>query len=118
MFDACSSEENCAIWPMKSWSCIGLMGSWCCSCVIIRFRKSSLPRIDFGFVAAAAAVVVDGVVPPVPVTLVISVLLGEHVDLRPGEGQAAGRDDDLVGLVAVGVDAARGPGGSALAAAL
>ena len=59
MLVTCSSVENEAIWPMKSWSCIGFMGSWCWSWATNSLRNSSLP--SSAFLPPAAWVVAAGV---------------------------------------------------------
>ena len=65
MFVTCSSVENDAIWPMKSESCIGFIGSWCCSWATKSLRNWSLP--SSAFVARRVLGVV--LVPVVPVVL-------------------------------------------------
>src|SRR6478672_8869270 len=93
-FVICSSDENCAIWPMKSLSSMGFIGSWCWSWVTRSFRKSSFPRMAFGFVPAAAAPRAPDVV---GVTELIVPSSGEHVDLRPERDEVQlGRDVDDV----------------------
>src|SRR6478735_443578 len=93
-FVICSSDENCAIWPMKSLSSMGFIGSWCWSWVTRSFRKSSFPRMAFGFVPAAAA---PRVPDAVGVTELIGASSGEHVDLRPERDEVQlGRDVDGV----------------------
>src|SRR5918997_4920097 len=58
----CSSVENDAIWPMKSWSCMGFMGSWCWSWATNSLRNWSLPSSALRPPAAC----VDGAGEPVP----------------------------------------------------
>src|SRR6476469_7399969 len=93
-FVICSSDENCAIWPMKSLSSIGFIGSWCCSCVTSSFRKSSLPSVvpDVSCCVAPASGVLDDVCGTLFVTAPSSC---QHVDLRPGVGQPRRLDRDL-----------------------
>ena len=55
MFVICSSVENDAIWPMKSESCIGFIGSWCCSWATNSLRNWSLPSSAFFPLAAWVA---------------------------------------------------------------
>ncbi len=49
--------ENEAIWPMKSESCIGFIGSWCCSWATNSFRNWSLPMAEFWPLADCVAAV-------------------------------------------------------------
>src|SRR6478735_6164577 len=56
MFVVCSSDENCAIWPMKSWLFMGFDGSWFWSWTARSFRNESLPSTPLGFVGGAELV--------------------------------------------------------------
>src|SRR3954468_12946107 len=103
-FVICSSDENCAIWPMKSFSSMGFIGSWCCSWVTSSFRKSSLPSVPPLVCVAASAAAVE---PVVAETVLMSSPLGEDVQPRARAGGAGHLDRDL-GLVRE-VVLARGP---------